>query len=73
MYIWKKAFCFVIIFGSALAGSAQVDSTQHITDGRRNSVEQAKKPYLILICGDGFRYDYAEKYHATNLLKLSAE
>jgi len=73
MHIWKKAFYLVLFFALALVGSAQVDSTQHIIDGRRNSGEQAKKPYLILICGDGFRYDYAEKYHATNLLKLSAE
>ncbi|HTI94461.1 MAG TPA: ectonucleotide pyrophosphatase/phosphodiesterase [Puia sp.] len=73
MYIWKKVNCLVIFFSLALMASAQIDSTQHITDGRRNSGEQAKKPYLILICGDGFRYDYAEKYHATNLLKLSAE
>ncbi len=73
MYIWKKAFYLVIFFTSALIGHAQIDSTQHIIDGRRNSGDQTKKPYLILICGDGFRYDYAEKYHATNLLRFSAE
>ena len=73
MYICKKINCLVIFFSLALMASGQIDSTQHIIDGRRNSAEQAKKPYLILICGDGFRYDYAEKYHATNLLRLSAE
>lgn len=32
-----------------------------------------EKPYIILISGDGFRYDYAEKYQAKNLLKLSTQ
>ena len=73
MYICKKVLFLVVTFALALVGRAQIDSTQHIIDGRRNSGEQAGKPYLILICGDGFRYDYAEKYHATNLLRLSAE
>nr|WP_255547641.1 ectonucleotide pyrophosphatase/phosphodiesterase [Mucilaginibacter sp. dw_454] len=31
------------------------------------------KPYVVLICADGFRWDYAEKYRAKNLLKYSAE
>jgi predicted AlkP superfamily pyrophosphatase or phosphodiesterase len=31
------------------------------------------KPYIILISGDGFRYDYAEKYQAKNLIRLSAQ
>ena len=32
-----------------------------------------KKPYVILISADGFRYDYAEKYQATHLLELAGE
>jgi len=34
---------------------------------------QEEKPYIILISGDGFRYDYAEKYQAKNLLRLSSD
>lgn len=34
----------------------------------RNSVEQLDKPYIILVSIDGFRYDYAERYGAKNLL-----
>jgi predicted AlkP superfamily pyrophosphatase or phosphodiesterase len=50
---------------------AQADTTQHITKGRKNAAAQQQKPYVILISADGFRYDYAEKYRAENLLRLS--
>ena len=46
------------------------DTAQKVIPGRFNSPEQAKKPYLILISADGFRYDLADKYHATRLLAL---
>lgn len=48
---------------------AQVFS-QQIESGRQNSELQLKKPYVIFISADGFRFDYAEKYHAKNLLGL---
>ncbi len=32
-----------------------------------------KQPYVVLISIDGFRYDYAEKYQAKNILKLAEE
>ncbi len=47
------------------------DTTQQIVPNRKNSALQQTKPYVIMISIDGFRYDYAEKYHAENLLKLS--
>lgn len=52
--------------------SAQSDTTQKIISGRQNSEKQRHKPYVILISADGFRYDYADKYHAVNLLALAA-
>lgn len=33
-----------------------------------NAPSQRDKPYVLLISLDGFRYDYAERDHATNLL-----
>lgn len=33
-----------------------------------NSQEQQDKPYVILVSIDGFRYDYAERFDANNLL-----
>jgi predicted AlkP superfamily pyrophosphatase or phosphodiesterase len=35
-----------------------------------NAPGQQDKPYVLLISLDGFRYDYAERDHATNLLAL---
>ena len=46
------------------------DSTQHIVPGRSNRADQLKKPYIILISADGFRYDLADKYNAENLIRL---
>ena len=37
-----------------------------------NAVIQRAKPYVILISLDGFRYDYAKRYGATNLLALAS-
>lgn len=54
------------------AGSAQeADTVQRKVAGRRNNAAQQAKPYVILISADGFRYDYAHKYNAVNLLRLS--
>ncbi|MEO8403502.1 MAG: ectonucleotide pyrophosphatase/phosphodiesterase [Chitinophagaceae bacterium] len=50
---------------------SQSDPLQQVVSNRSNSIEQQKKPYVILISADGFRYDYAEKYQAGNLLALS--
>jgi predicted AlkP superfamily pyrophosphatase or phosphodiesterase len=46
------------------------DSSQHIVPDRLNSADQLKKPYLILISADGFRYDLADKFQAKNLIRL---
>ncbi len=50
---------------------AQTDTVQHVVQGRKNTAAQIKKPYVILISADGFRHDYAKKYNAENLLRLS--
>ncbi len=36
-----------------------------------NSPAQQKKPYVVLVSLDGFRYDYAAKYGATNLQQMA--
>jgi len=58
---------FFLLWMNAVAAQ---DTTQQIVPGRQNSPEQQQKPYIILISADGFRYDLAEKYKATNLLRL---
>jgi len=37
------------------------------------ALKQQKKPYVILISADGFRYDLADKYQATNLIKVEKQ
>ncbi len=46
------------------------DSTQHIVPDKLNQADQFKKPYVILISADGFRYDLADKFQAKNLIRL---
>jgi predicted AlkP superfamily pyrophosphatase or phosphodiesterase len=48
------------------------DTVQHIISNRMNKTGQLKKPYVILISADGFRYDLADKFQAENLIRLRA-
>ncbi len=69
-----KNYVLLLLYTTcALTVFAQVDTIQKVVPGRKNSHEQQDKPYVILISADGFRYDYAEKYHAEHLLELSSE
>jgi predicted AlkP superfamily pyrophosphatase or phosphodiesterase len=38
-----------------------------------NAADQQSKPYVVLVSLDGFRWDYAAKYGATNLQQIAAE
>ncbi len=49
---------------------AQNERREHINKDRANALKQQKKPYVILISADGFRYDYASKYQTKNLLSF---
>jgi len=64
----KKIIVFLFLF-CAIRSLAQ-DTTQQIIPGRQNAIHQQDKPYVILISADGFRYDYAKKYNAKNLIAL---
>lgn len=68
----KKYVHLIICLLMATSALAQ-DTTQKVIPGRKNSIAQQKKPYVILISADGFRYDYTKKYNAQNLLALSGE
>jgi predicted AlkP superfamily pyrophosphatase or phosphodiesterase len=69
----KKLFAALLFLSISIAAFSQVDTTQKVIPGRKNSVQQQEKPYVILISADGFRYDYAEKYKAEHLLALANE
>lgn len=58
---------------SVFAQNAAIDTAQVIIPNRYNKPEVMKKPYVIMISADGFRYDYATKYNAKNLLKLAGD
>src|SRR5215472_10085695 len=38
-----------------------------------NSIVQQHKHYVVLVSLDGFRFDYAQKYGAPNLISLGAQ
>lgn len=69
----KRGLHFLLLIFSLtlFAQKAPVDTAQIIIPNRYNSVDAQTKPYVIMISTDGFRYDYAKKYNAENLLKLS--
>ncbi|MCJ7933386.1 MAG: ectonucleotide pyrophosphatase/phosphodiesterase [Chryseobacterium sp.] len=66
-------FLLLLISFTVFAQQVPVDTAQVVIPGRQNSTEARSKPYVIMISTDGFRYDYAKKYNAANLLKLSNE
>src|ERR1700733_3671976 len=61
------------LFGLSLPLAAQsVDQVINIDHGP-NAPGQQKKHYVVLVSLDGFRYDYAVKYGATNLEQIAAD
>ncbi|HNP22826.1 MAG TPA: ectonucleotide pyrophosphatase/phosphodiesterase [Panacibacter sp.] len=67
----KKNIALVFVL-SVFATTAMPQAVnQKIIAGRVNSKKQEQKPYVILISADGFRWDYAEKFNAVNLLKFA--
>ncbi len=69
----KKIALVLGIVISALHFGQQkpADTAQVIIPNRQNTAEAETKPYVIMISTDGFRYDYAKKYDAKNLLELA--
>ncbi|MCD1116000.1 alkaline phosphatase family protein [Chryseobacterium turcicum] len=71
----KRGIQIVLLFFSLMiyAQNAPVDTAQIVVSERINNAEAMQKPYVIMISADGFRYDYAQKYNAQNLLKYSTK
>jgi predicted AlkP superfamily pyrophosphatase or phosphodiesterase len=72
IHMKKYSFLLFTLLAVTLNSFCQ-DTTQKIIPDRTNSPAQQKKPYVILISADGFRYDFAKKYNAENLLRLSSK
>lgn len=70
-----KRICIAMMIKLSSFSLAQsvIDTAQIVVPNRFNSPQAIGKPYVIMISADGFRYDYASKYNAENLLKYSHE
>jgi predicted AlkP superfamily pyrophosphatase or phosphodiesterase len=74
IHLMRLILVFLLVAGCAGRLCAQItDTTQKVVPGRVNSPGQEKKPYVIFISADGFRYDLADKFHATHLQALRAK
>ena len=72
--IANRIFSLILAVCSfAAAGQAQAIAPVITVDHGANAPQQLSKPYVILVSLDGFRYDYAKRYHAEHLLALAAE
>ena len=69
--ITMKKLLSILFVWVIILGFSQTDTAQVVDLNRDNSTAALAKPYVILISADGFRYDYAEKYKAKNLLRLA--
>jgi predicted AlkP superfamily pyrophosphatase or phosphodiesterase len=57
----------------AVAANGQGIAPVITADHGPNAPQQLSKPYVILVSLDGFRYDYAKRYHADHLLALATQ
>jgi predicted AlkP superfamily pyrophosphatase or phosphodiesterase len=57
----------------AVACHTQAIAPVITVDHGPNAAQQLAKPYVILVSLDGFRYDYAKRYHAEHLLALATQ
>jgi len=69
----RSFLSFLLILWAGGLAAQITDTVQKVIPGRVNSPGQEKKPYVIFISADGFRYDLADKFHATHLLALRAQ
>jgi len=73
-HISKRILCFALAAcWFAVACYGQAISPVIAADHGPNAARQLAKPYVILVSLDGFRYDYAKRYHADHLLTLAAQ
>jgi len=57
----------------AVASYGQAIAPVITVDHGANAPQQLAKHYVVLVSLDGFRYDYAKKYHAEHILTLAAQ
>lgn len=78
---WMRASHALLALAAGLTLAAQPTSSQAQsaglpvirTDNGPNSATAQKQHYVVLVSLDGFRWDYAQKFNATNLLALGKQ
>ena len=71
--IWTRAWSALLVLALAATVCAAQSAGQVIeVPNSPNTAAQQAKPYVILVSLDGFRFDYASKYGAKNLLAMAA-
>jgi predicted AlkP superfamily pyrophosphatase or phosphodiesterase len=69
-----RILSFALVAGwFALMSYGQTISPVIAVDHGPNAPRQLSKPYVILVSLDGFRFDYAKRYHADHLLALATQ
>ena len=69
----RIALFTVAVLSLAVSSFGQSISPVITVDHGPNAASQVSKPYVILVSLDGFRYDYAKKYHAEHLSSLAKQ
>lgn len=65
--------CLIIALRLPLAAQGTAQAPVIAVEHGPNTPAQQKKPYVVLVSLDGFRYDYAAEYGAANLLRIAAD
>ncbi len=69
-----RILSFALVAGwLVLVSYGQTISPVIAIDHGPNAPQQLSKPYVILVSLDGFRFDYAKRYHADHLLTLATQ
>src|SRR5579862_6682706 len=67
----KSLILFAVLLTLSVGLTAQQVPVITVDHGPNTAAQQAK-PYVLLVSLDGFRWDYAQKYGAKNLLAIAA-
>ena len=70
-----KKHRFVLLFVAILLACSQAQNPTPVVESAHgpNTPVQEKKPYVVLVSLDGFRYDYAARYGAKNLQAIATQ
>src|ERR1700732_2706578 len=71
-YCFAVRCCLVAVVLSGGLSLAQDPTAVIVVPNPPNSAAQQTKHYVVLVSLDGFRYGYAEKYGAKNLMQMAS-